>query len=246
LKAVDFTKRDCAMICCRRSKIFLSVIFAIITLCYCEALAGGPATAPDLHYEQQVNVEDIQHFIHLPLVRQARDYTCGVSALRSLLLYYGEEYGELELAKLIGASPRRGTSYRSIIRFANQKFMDPLKRNFQMRIKTNMTLDDLRQLIDQGKPTIVLLQAWGNPGVDWKAEWNEGHYAVVVGYDENNIYFMDPSVLGHYAFVPIEEFLDRWHDKDPVTGEKLIRSGLVIGNDNKIPAYQPGRIKRMN
>jgi hypothetical protein len=46
--------------------------------------------------------------------------------------------------------------------------------------------------------------------------------------------------------VPIEEFLDRWHDKDPVTGEKLIRCGLVIGNDNKIPSYQPGRIKRMN
>lgn len=230
----------------RRSGIVLSVIVALVTLLFCEALAGGLATAPGLQYEQQVNVEEIQHFIRIPLLRQATDYTCGVSALRSLLLYYGEEYEERELARMMGATPHRGTSYRSIIRFANRRFADPLKRDFQMQIKTHMTLDDLRQLIDRGKPTIILLQAWGNPGVNWKTEWNEGHYAVAVGYDEHNIYFMDPSVLGHYTYVPNEEFLDRWHDKDPVTGEILIRCGLVIGNDNKIPAYHPGRVKRMN
>lgn len=234
------------MLCCRKSKISLSVIFAIVILSCCEAWAGGLATAPDLQPEQIVNVEDVKHFIRLPLVRQAADYTCGIAALRSLLLYYGEEYGERELASSLGAYPHRGTSYRSIIRFANKKFADPGKRDFQMQKKTGMTLDDLRQLIDQGKPSIVLLQAWGNPGVNWKTEWKEGHYALAIGYDENNIYFMDPSVLGHYAFIPIEEFLDRWHDQDPVTGEKLIRCGLVIGNDNKIPSYQPGRIKRMN
>jgi predicted double-glycine peptidase len=234
------------MFCNSRFKLPLSVSLVLLSLFYCEATAGGLATEPDHQYEQQVNVGDIQNFIRLPLVRQTTDYTCGISALRSLLLYYGEEYGERELAGMIGATPHRGTSYRSIMRFANQKFSDPLKRNFQMQIKTHMTLDDLRQLIDRGKPTIVLMQAWGNPGVNWKTEWNEGHYAVAVGYDENNIYFMDPTVLGHYAYVPIEEFLDRWHDKDPITGEKLIRSGLVIGNDNKIPSYQPGRIKRMN
>jgi predicted double-glycine peptidase len=234
------------MFCNSRFKLHLSASLVLLSLFCCEAMAGGLATEPDLQYEQQVNVGAIQNFIRLPLVRQTTDYTCGVSALQSLLLYYGEEYGERELAGMIGATPHRGTSYRSIMRFANQKFSDPLKRNFQMQIKTHMTLDDLRQLIDRGKPTIVLMQAWGNPGVNWKTEWNEGHYAVAVGYDENNIYFMDPTVLGHYAYVPIEEFLDRWHDKDPITGEKLIRSGLVIGNDNKIPSYQPGRIKRMN
>ncbi len=51
--------------------------------------------------------------------------------------------------------------------------------------------------------------------------WNEGvrlvgpnHYAVAIGYDEKHIYFMDPSTLGHYTFIPIAEFLDRWHDMD--------------------------------
>ena len=234
------------MPCRIKFRIYLFVILVCVFSLNGKVLAGGLATEPSLIFEQTINIEEVDNLIQVPLVRQARDYTCGVSALRSLLLYYGEEYGELELTKMIGASPRQGTSYRSIIRFANQKFQDPLKRNFQMQIKTYMTMEDLRQLIDQGKPTIVLLQAWGNPGVNWKTEWNEGHYAVVVGYDENNIYFMDPSILGHYAFIPIEEFLDRWHDRDPVTGEKLIRSGLVIGNDNKAPAYDPGRIKRMN
>jgi hypothetical protein len=54
----------------------------------------------------------------------------------------------------------------------------------------------------------VAIQAWvdNNDGkfpIDWKNLWDDGHYCVAVGYDEERIFFMDPSTLGHYTYIPI-------------------------------------------
>jgi hypothetical protein len=209
--------------------------------------AYAQATSPALQAHQPLpNLDRVKNHIRVPLVSQARDYTCGAAALQSILLYYGEDdYSQAELAKFLGAHSKHGTSYRAMLRFANRKFSDPKKRDFWMWKRCGMTIDDLRQVIDSGRPPILIFQAWGKPGVNWKKEWKEGHYAVAVGYDEDNLYFMDPSVLGHYAYIPNEEFNDRWHDRDPVTGEKLIQCGLVIGNDRKLPSYDYGVIERI-
>jgi uncharacterized protein YvpB len=208
--------------------------------------AYAQAASPALQaYQPLTNLDHVINLIRVPLVRQTMDYTCGVAALQSVLLYYGEEFGQTELARYLGVSTQHGTNYRAILRFANRKFPDPQKRDFWMWKRCGMTIDDLRQVIDTGRPPIIPFQAWGRPGIDWKKEWKEGHYAVAVGYDENNIYFMDPSVLGHYAYIPVGEFLDRWHDRDPATGDKLIQCALVIGNDSKIPSYDFRVIQRL-
>jgi len=52
-----------------------------------------------------------------------------------------------------------------------------------------------------------------NPS-DWSQDWEDGHYVVGIGYDSNNIYFMDPATMGNYTYIPVDEFLARWHDKD--------------------------------
>ena len=212
-----------------------------------QPFAYGQASTAALQEPQPLsNLDEIKNLIRVPLVKQMRDHTCGVAVLQSVLLYYGEEFGQMELARYLGADPQRGTSYRAILRFANRKFPDPQKRDFWMWKRCGMTIDDLRQVIDSGRPPIILFQAWGRPGVNWKKEWKEGHYAVAVGYDEDKIYFMDPSILGHYAYITAGEFLDRWHDRDPATGEKLIQCALVIGNDSKIPFYDFRIIRRID
>ncbi|HTZ39690.1 MAG TPA: C39 family peptidase [Syntrophales bacterium] len=208
--------------------------------------AHGQATAALQESQTAPVLDRVKNFIRVPLIRQMRDYTCGAAALQSVLVYYGEDIGQAELARLLGSDPQKGTSYRAILRFANRKFPDPRKRDFWMWKRCGMTIDDLRQEIDRGKPAILAFQAWAKPGVNWKKEWNEGHYAVAIGYDENNLIFMDPSVLGHYAFIPVDEFLDRWHDRDPSTGERLIQCGLVIGNDWKTPSYDYRVIQRID
>ena len=227
-------------------KLRSSALAFFIALLFLSSARGGglPETACPRD-EPAPDLGRIEHFIRIPLLAQSRDYTCGVSSLRSVLLYYGEEYSDRELIAALGSNPRNGTSYRSILRFANRTFADPHKRNFRMRKVTGMTADDLRRQIYLGRPVILSLQAWGKPGVDLRRQWDEGHYAVAVGYDENNIYFMDPSTAGRYAYIPIGEFLDRWHDQDPVTGEKLVHWGLVIGNEAKKPVYDARAVMRM-
>ncbi len=53
-----------------------------------------------------------------------------------------------------------------------------------------------------------------NSGLDGKTgqlaeDWGDGHYAVAVGYDQQNIYLMDPSILGNYGYILIYIYSDR-------------------------------------
>ncbi len=177
-----------------------------------------------------------EHFIRVPLTYQSYDYTCGVEALQSILYYYGKEFRHDELAKALEPDPIKGTNYRKMIDFARSL-------GFQVDVLTYMSLEDLKKLIDARKPVIVAIQAWPDSPVHWEESWEEGHYAVAAGYDKRNIYFMDPSTLGHYTFIPIPEFLDRWHDMDDQG--KLIHFGMVITREGS-PVYDPDTIKRMD
>lgn len=171
----------------------------------------------------------------MPLTYQCYDYTCGVGAVQSVFWYYGKELRHDELAKVLGPDPIKGTNYRKMVEFARSL-------GFQVDVRTQMSLGDLKKLIDDRKPVIVLVQAWPDSPVKWPESWDEGHYAVAIGYDDRNIYFMDASTLGHYTFIPIPEFLDRWHDKDDQ--EKLIHFGMVITREGAT-IYNPDIIKRL-
>jgi len=176
------------------------------------------------------------NLIHVPLTRQATDYTCGVAALQSILYYYGKEFREDQLAKKLQAEPKRGTQYPKIVEFARSL-------GFRVDVQTHMTLPHLKRLIDERKPVIVLIQAWPESPVDWSKDWKDGHYAIALGYDTDNLYFMDPSTLGHYTFIPIPEFLDRWHDVDD--GIPLPHFGMTITMAPAEHIYNPDMIKRL-
>jgi predicted double-glycine peptidase len=177
----------------------------------------------------------ISHLIRVPLSRQGHDYTCGVAAMQSVLYYYGKELREDTLAEALGSDPNEGTNYRKIVEYA-------LSEGFNANVQKEMTLEDLRQLINHKRPIMLLIQAWhGSDPVDNLTDWDDGHYVVAIGYDSKNIYLMDPSTLGNYTFIPIPEFLDRWHDQDPYTGEFLIHFGIVIEKDQ--PQYDFREIK---
>lgn len=149
-----------------------------------------------------------KNLIKVPLTRQATDYTCGASAFQSILYYYGVEYMESDIATLVHSDTTNGTPYLNIKSVAESL-------NFSVEIKKNSTFDNLKTYLDEGKPVLVLIQAWTEQqNVDWKNDWIDGHYVVAIGYDSNNVYFMDPSTLGNYTFIPQSEFFDRWHDVD--------------------------------
>ena len=72
----------------------------------------------------------------------------------------------------------------------------------------------LEQAVDAGQPPLVDLQCWRDTQAPWSEVWDAGHYAILVGYDSEHLFFMDPSVLteGPYAFMPRGELNERWHD----------------------------------
>lgn len=176
-----------------------------------------------------------QNLIKVPLMLQSTDYTCGCAALQSVLKYYGDETAEMDLARELKTTHKDGTNHKEIENYAK-------KHGYDVSTHVNASLDELKQAIDQGKPALVLIQAWAEKTVDYKNDWDDGHYVVATGYDERNIYFMDPSTMGNYAHIPISEFMDRWHDVD--AKEKLHHFFMTVSKPK--PAYNPVDVPKIS
>ena len=92
------------------------------------------------------------------------------------------------------------------------------------------TIEDIKKYIDEGHPILVSLQAWAEDYLtisEWRSNYDDGHYAIVVGYNDKVIFFADPSSF-HRTWLKHSEFMARWHDKDLETGEKLEQFAMVL------------------
>lgn len=88
---------------------------------------------------------------------------------------------------------------------------------------------------------ILDVQAWTDAPapVDWANTWEDGHYVVLVGLHEKNIYLMDPSTGAAYAYVPLREFEDRWHDYlilPDGSRKEYIHMGIYIKGATPLPS----------
>jgi predicted double-glycine peptidase len=174
---------------------------------------------------------------HLPMVRQSTPYTCGAAALQSILYYYGQEFREDNLARELKTNPDQGTDYHEIIRFAQSK-------GLTAEAAEGMTVEDLRRAVGAGRPVMVAFQAWGDKPETYAEDWEDGHYSIIIGVDSKCVYLMDPSTLGNYTFIPIPEFVGRWHDAyTNRDGRKiqLVHFGITFDSKAK-PVFDPKAI----
>ena len=201
-------------------------------------MTGGCQNTPQVTnpQSQPLLTSSIEDFIPVPLARQATSYTCGTAALQSILYYYGDEYREDRLAKRLKSDPDNGTNYRNMVQFAQSK-------GIEVVVRTNMTIDDLKLALHNRHPVIVAFQAWSDNVSNYTDDWEDGHYAVVIGYDNDRLYFMDPSTLGNYTFISNSDFLKRWHDIDSDNVTRLQDFGLIFSKDK--PAYNPNVILQL-
>jgi predicted double-glycine peptidase len=223
-----------------RGRLLPGILLVVISSSVLTAgsLSAGSADrgAPSLAFPA-ITTSDVANLIRVPLIRQYTDYTCGVAALESIFAYYGQDFRGDKLAEALRTTPQNGTAYRDIIRAA-------LSNGYNVRKYDPMTIDQLKAFINLRTPVLLLIQAWPEkPVEDWWDDWEDGHYVVAIGYDIDNVYFMDPATTGNYTYIPVHEFLARWHDVDP-GGEKLINFGIVI--DRKEPVYNPDQIKPLD
>jgi len=104
------------------------------------------------------------------------------------------------------------------------------KNGFQVIASKGVSLDVVKQYIDNNYPVIVAVQAWAERYMtleDWKVDYDDGHYVIVIGYNNGIIIFEDPASFRR-TWMMEEEFLVRWHDIDPRAKEKFDHFAMVL------------------
>jgi len=143
--------------------------------------------------------------LNVPDVTMPNNFSSGPASLQAVLAYYGTDTFADQLINMTNTS-ENGTAPENIVQSASNL-------GFTADIKENMSLKDLQGNISQGKPVIVIItngtssnstiQNMTNPQTEY-------HYLVVIGMDDQNVYFEDPALIGSRGFLPIQEFLDKW------------------------------------
>ena len=165
--------------------------------------------------------------LDFPDLRQTYNFDCGVTALQQVLIYYGIEKREDELINLLGSKRtniiEHGTKLSQIIKVAQYFGLDA-------EILKNTTINKIKSLIDNDIPPILLLQAWRNysaNNLDWNKDYKDGHYVVAVGYNDNSMFFEDPSSVDR-TYLTFDELETRWHDVDDNNITKNKHVAVVI------------------
>ncbi len=175
--------------------------------------------------------------LDFPNTRQAYDYSCGSGAVQAVMAYYGKDFGESELIDLLKTDRTNGTLVKDIKAVFNSE-------GLQVDAREHMTLKELFSYVDRKIPVIVLIQAWGREAdfsSHYKDMWDDGHFVVVIGYTSKKIICSDPALFKK-GYIPIPEFMDRWHDFDEgVT--KTYQFGIAVYGAE--PAYETKSLERI-
>lgn len=184
----------------------------------------------DWEFYYEFNKSIMQRHVHprqllrLPLYRQSTNYTSGVACVQSILRYgkYEFDIRENNLANALGATEEDGVRWEKIVGYLNAvRYNDTDMQWFRAEKRESMTVEGLIAELDQGHPVILAIQAWNwnedeeyTWELDYSNQWECGHWVVAVGYDKNNLFFMDPSTAGNYTYIPKDKLVNRWHDYD--------------------------------
>jgi predicted double-glycine peptidase len=177
----------------------------------------------------------MDQFRLLNQTRQSTEYSCGASALRSVLSYWGSQVDEAELIKLLGTSEDVGTYPEDIVRGARAL-------GFDAEAVDNLTLDAVQKFTATGSPMIALGQVWRSrqkSNTSVIDDWDDGHYIVVLGVDQDYVYFQDPYIRMSKGFVPRGTFEALWHQAmggDLVRNPKLLHLGIFIRGKEPAPS----------
>lgn len=167
----------------------------------------------------------------LTRTRQSTDYSCGASALQAVLSYWGKDIGEAELMMLLKTNSDVGTYPENIVAGARAL-------GFKAESRDHLTIDDLRDFTASGKPAIGLAQVWrsyADGSHSAEDEWESGHYIVILGVDDDYVYFQDPFIRMSKAFVPRPTFEDHWHHAmggDRQKNPDLVHLAVFIEGDS--------------
>jgi predicted double-glycine peptidase len=176
----------------------------------------------------------------VPSAPQRNSYSCGAAVTQAVAQYFGYWTRQDDVVEELGTSPAKGTSSDAIVAFFK-------KMGLRVRRQDGMTWEELDDLAkNKDVAVIVNFQAWNAKpkGKDYSDEWEDGHYAILMAINNNNIYLRDPSMIGSIGFLPKEDFLKRWHDQDTKDGKRREFQQMCIIVEG--PEKAPPKFKRID
>ncbi len=135
--------------------------------------------------------------LNMPYFKQDTRYSCGAAALQMTFYFYGKLISEEELTKRLQIDKDRGTEHSQMIKVITDEGLYAYANN-------ESSLEEADGFIKSDIPIIV---NFIEPGE------NSGHYAVVIGIDENNIILNDPW-HGEKFKMNKDEFVERWQSEN--------------------------------
>lgn len=158
---------------------------------------------------------------------QKHNWDCSAGAAGIVLLNFGQSRINHEsLINNLDANRRRGAPPENLVSF----FMH---RGFDVFVKENSTITDLRHEIKQGRLPMVMFQGSGTE--EEMARFEGGHYAVVASVGTKYIYLLDPGMdedygegVGWYK-LSHSTFDRRWRDKEVGREVYYIRWMMSVG-----------------
>jgi len=171
-----------------------------------------------------VGVGNAVAYLSVPFHYQTNEYYCGPAALEMVFDYYGGDILQIEIADVARTHPyvtftdelRRAAHFSNLSTSLGDELPHSISGYSARRVgyvafeQWGLTIDDLKTLVDEGEPLIVLM--WWTPSKVY------GHYRVVLGYNETHIIMHDPwnkdSWGGKYGgantTMTYSLFLDLW------------------------------------
>lgn len=189
-----------------------------------------------------------------PDLPQPTDYSCALAAA-SIARMYGVGPDSMEEFMQGMNTGVNGTSPPNIVRYLN-------KLGLRASIQRRMSKETLMKLLDKQISTVLDIQAYAKD----RSVYNDpnkndnGHYVAAIGYskeapvlqaedgstkklavpgEETYFYFMDPSILCRYGYLPWKDLDQRWHD-DEGSDEKPEPNwhmGIVIRPNGQQPIH---------
>ncbi len=150
---------------------------------------------------------------------------CGPAVLGMLMAYYEKNWSTDDLRRLVNQSTGYwgldgGSDWKSLVYAAE-------KRGFQVsgpysgpKQYRKWTIDDLRQEIRGGHPTMLLVRYRSLPGHERSSWWGD-HYIVFLGLDaDGNVIYHDPAfqgnTVGAYRTMSQQRLMQAWTTSEGV------------------------------
>jgi predicted double-glycine peptidase len=165
-----------------------------------------------------ISSDGTKSILEIPFFKQGKDNTCGQATMASILNFWGIKVDYQTIVNETNSS-NIGTDLTVITDYVKKQGLDATAYN-------NGTIEEIKYLIDQSKPPIVLLDF---------GSLSKEHYVVVSGYNEDQKTFLinDP-VQGANIKVSYTNFEKYWKNESLskllIFGDKFKNSFIDISD----------------